>query len=195
MSNWIDLIGAVLPLNPMVSGSGLTAYLLLFASVVGGLAMSLQWVSSKRRAAFLSYHKLISQAAFLLVFIHALVFFLAKYKILGWQDVLIPFWAQFHRTEIAVGIIAAYFMILLIATSLRIAMRALRFENWRLVHMLSYVCFWLSVYHSAALAKGSNALFLAWIYPATVSLVAALTLLRLWKLGRRLQASDENSAG
>ena len=64
MSNWIDFIGSVLPLNPMISGSGLTAYLLLFASVAGGLAMSLQWIPAKRRAVFLSYHKFISQAAF-----------------------------------------------------------------------------------------------------------------------------------
>ena len=195
MQNWLDLVGAVLPLNPMVRGSGLTAYLLLFISVAGGLVLSLQWIPAKYRPAFFSYHRLFSQAALLMTLLHALTFFAAKYAAVSWLDMLVPFWAQRHTAEIGVGIIATYIMALLVVTSGQTVMKALRFENWRLVHILSYAAYWLALYHSVALAKSGNALFLNGLYPATVGLVSALTLLRLWKLVGRLQTSHENSAG
>lgn len=195
MSHWIEITSQLIPWNSIVRGSGLAAYLLLFVSVAGGLMLSVQWISARSRPAFLSYHRLFSLASLIMTAIHVLAFVVAKKQILSWQDVLVPFWTAHYKMEIAVGILAAYIILLLAVTSTRAVMRSLRFDNWRLVHLLAFAGYWLALYHSVALAKSSNALFQSLLYPATVSLVTALILLRLWKAAGRLRAAHEHSAG
>ena len=192
---WLHWAGEFFTAGNIVRGSGLAAYVLLFLIVAGGMALSLQLLSPRQRAVFLEYHRLISISAVLMLVLHALAFFIGKYEFLTWQDVLIPFWTQRHTAEIAVGILAAYMMGALLLTSFRSVMKAIRFDNWRLIHFLAFPCYWMALYHSVALAKSSNSLFLSYVYPSTASLVAGLTLLRIWKLVERRLATNESAAG
>ena len=192
---WLHWAGEIFTTGSIVRGSGLAAYVLLFLIVAGGMALSMQLLSPRQRTVFLEYHRLISVAAVLMLVVHSLAFFLGKYEFLSWQDVLIPFWTKRHTAEIAVGIIATYMMAALIFSSFRSVMKAIRFDNWRLIHFFAFPCYWMALYHSVALAKSSNELFLSYVYPATASLVAALTLLRIWKLIERRFLADESAAG
>lgn len=192
---WLHWASDIFTASNMVRGSGLAAYTLLFLIVAGGMAISLQLLSPRQRTLFLEYHRLMSISAALMLVVHALVFFIGKYQFLTWQDVLIPFWTQRHSLEIGVGILSTYMMGALFLTSFRSVMQRLHFENWRLIHWLAFPCYWLALYHSVALDRSSNALFLSYVYPATASIVAALTLLRIWKMVERLFAAHESAAG
>ena len=195
MLNYLTNIGDVFSAAHIVRGSGMAAYVLLFAVVSGGLLLSLQFLPSKGRANFLAYHKSVSIAAGVMLLVHGLSFFLDKYKYLHWQDVLVPFWTNHKTVEIATGIIAAYILVALVVASLPSVMKAMRYENWRMFHYLAFACFWIALYHGVMLGKAGNELFLSFIYPATASLVTALTLMRIWKIVERWIPADESSAG
>lgn len=179
----------------MVRGSGQAAYLLLFLIVAGGLLLSLKLIPSRHRAGFLSYHRLISFATLIMILVHGLVFFIDKYQYLTWADVLVPFRTSHHTWEIAAGIIAVYTMGVIVVTSLRTVMKKLGWENWRIAHYLAFPCFLISLYHSVALGKSGNVLFISVLYPATASLVIALTALRVWKAVERRRTANEGTVG
>lgn len=179
----------------MVRGSGMAAYILLFLIVAGGLLLSVKLVPARRRAVFLSYHRFITAATVILLLIHGAAFFISQYQYLSWADVLIPFWTQRHTWEIAAGIIAVYTMGVLFMTSLRSVMKTIGWGKWRITHYLAFPCYWIALYHSIALGKSNNALFLNYLYPATASIIIALTVLRIWKTVERRKTANENSAG
>ena len=195
MLSWLTNIGEVFSASNIVRGSGMTAYVLLFAVVGGGLLLSLQLLPAKGRASFLAYHKAVSIAALVMLFVHGLSFFFDKYQYLQWQDVLVPFWTHHKTTEIATGIIAAYVLVALAVASLPSVMKALRYENWRMFHYLAFACYWIALYHGVMLGKANNALFLSFVYPVTASLVTSLTLMRIWKIVERWVPADESSVG
>ena len=179
----------------MVRGSGQAAYLLLFLIVASGLLLSMKMIPTRYRTGFLSYHRLISFATLIMILVHGLAFFIDKNQYLSWADVLVPFWTSHHTGEIAVGIIAVYTMGVIVVTSFRAIMKKLGWENWRLAHYLAFPCYLMSLYHSVALGKSSNALFMSVLYPATASIVIALTALRVWKAVERRRTANESSVG
>ena len=179
----------------MVRGSGQAAYLLLFLIVAGGLLLSMKMIPSRYRTGFLSYHRLISFASLIMILFHGLAFFIDKNQYLSWTDVLVPFCISHHTAEIAAGIITVYTMGVIILTSFRAVMKKLGWENWRLAHYLAFPCWLMSLYHSVALGKSSNALFMSVLYPATASIVIALTALRVWKAVERRRTENESSVG
>ena len=195
MLNGLNQSLVIFSAGNMVSGSGQAAYVLLFLIVAGGLLMSMKLIPIRYRAAFLSYHRLISFATLLMIIIHGLAFFIDKNQYLSWADVLVPFWTSHHTWEIAAGIIAVYTMGVIVVTSLRAVMKKLGWENWRLAHYLAFPCYLISLYHSVALGKSGNALFMSVLYPATASIVIALTALRVWKAVERRRTANEGSVG
>ena len=179
----------------MVRGSGLAAYILLFLIVAGGLLLSMKLVPTRHRAAFLSYHRLITFASIIMLVVHCAAFFIDKYKYLSWADVFIPFWTTHHTWEIAAGIIAVYTMGVIAITSVRSVMKKIGWENWKLAHYLAFPCYLIALYHSVALGKSSNVLFMSLLYPATVSIILSLTALKVWKVVERRQTANESSIG
>lgn len=179
----------------MVRGSGLAAYILLFLIVAGGLLLSMKLVPTRHRVAFLSYHRLITFASIIMLVVHCAAFFIDKYKYLSWADVFIPFWTPHHTWEIAAGIIAVYTMGVIAITSVRSVMKKIGWENWQLAHYLAFPCYLIALYHSVALGKSSNVLFMSLLYPATVSIILSLTALKAWKVVERRQTANEGSIG
>lgn len=179
----------------MVRGSGMAAYILLFLVVAGGMMISLKLPPIRWRGGFLVYHRLITIAAMVMLLIHGLAFFIDKYQMLSWADVLIPFWIKRHSGEIAAGIIAVYTMGIITGSSHRSVMKSLGWEKWRKIHYLAFPCYWIALYHSVTLSKSSNALFLSFFYPATAGIVIALTGLRIWRAVERRKSMNEHSVG
>jgi DMSO/TMAO reductase YedYZ heme-binding membrane subunit len=179
----------------MVSGSGLAAYILLFLVVAGGMLLSMKLIPVSLRVGFLSYHRLITGATAGMLLIHGVAFFIDKYQFLSLWDVLVPFWTKHHSREIAAGIIAVYTMGMIAITSLRSVMKKIGWGKWRIAHYLAFPCYLLALWHSVALGKSSNALFMLFLYPATVSIIIALTALRVWKAVERRQTANESTTG
>ena len=119
----------IFSVGSMVRGSGLAAYILLFLIVAGGLLLSMKLIPTRHRAAFLSYHRLITFATLFMLAIHALAFYIDKYNYLSWADIFIPFWTQHHTLEIAAGIFAVYTMVVITMTSVRSVMKRFGWEH------------------------------------------------------------------
>ena len=185
----------IFSVGSMVRGSGLASYILLFLIVAGGLLLSMKLIPTRHRAAFLSYHRLITFASLIMLAIHALAFFIDKYQYLSWADIFIPFWTPHHSWEIAAGIVAVYTMVVITMTSVRSVMKKLGWEHWKIAHYLAFPCYLISLYHSVALGKSSNVLFMSFLYPATTSIIIALTALRVWKAFERRKTANESSVG
>ena len=180
----------------IVRGSGMAAYIMLFSVVAGGMMLSVKWIPDRRRNEFLSCHRLLSLAAIVMVLIHGVAFFIGKYDYLSLTDVLLPFGAKHHPWEIAAGIIAVYTMVIIVISSVHSIMKSMGWQKWRIAHYLAFPCYFLSLWHSAALANPSHLMFLSFFYPATASVVIALALLQGWKaLERRRAASGHITGG
>jgi DMSO/TMAO reductase YedYZ heme-binding membrane subunit len=179
----------------IVRGSGMAAYLLLFSVIAGGMLLSVKWIPDRWRKGFLSYHRLLSLAAIVMVLIHGAAFFIGKYDYLALTDVLLPFGAKHQPWEFAAGIIAVYTMVIIAISSVHFLMKAMGWQKWRIAHHLAFPCYFLSLWHSAALAKPSHLMFLSLFYPATASVVIALALLQVWKALERRRAASGNTTG
>ena len=180
----------------IVRGSGMAAYVLLFSVVAGGMLLSVKLIPDHRRKEFLSYHRVLSLAAIVMVLIHGVAFFIEKYDYLSLKDVLVPFWTKHQPWEIATGIIAVYTMVIIVISSVHCIMKSMGWQKWRIAHCLAFPCHFLSLWHSVALAKTSHIIFLSVFYPATASLLIALALLQGWKtLERRRAASGHITGG
>ena len=179
----------------IVRGSGMAAYLLLFSVVAGGMLLSGKLIPDRRRKGFLSYHRLLSLASIVMVLIHGAAFFTGKYDYLALTDVLLPFGAKHQPWEIAAGIIAVYTLVIIAISSVHFLMKAMGWQKWRIAHSLAFPCYFLSLWHSAALAKHSHTVFLSFIYPATASVVIALALLQVWKALERRRAARGHITG
>lgn len=192
MSNWLTLLTDVFSTWHIARGTGLTAYVLLFMVTAGGLAMSLQLIPPKYRAEFLGLHRSSTVAAGVMLLLHATVLLFDRHVAFSPADVWLPFWASNSAVEMAAGIVAFYTLVTLSFTSVRSIMKAIGFENWRFTHYLAFPCYILALYHGIMLGTDSGALPIRLLYQSTVSIILAMTLLRIWKAVGKKVAVGEN---
>lgn len=194
MSNWLKIVTDVFSTWHIARGTGLTAYVLLFLITGGGLALSLQLVPPKIRAAFLGLHRNTAVAAVIMLLLHGSILIFDRHVAFSLADVWVPFWASQKTLEMATGIIAFYTLAALVFTSLRSVMKAIGFENWRFTHYLAFPCYVLALYHGIMLGTDSGAPAIRFLYQSTASIILAMTLLRIGKSVGKKVAASENPA-
>lgn len=130
----------------VVRASGLVAYALLTATVVGGLLLSTRVLQRRPTPAWLlDWHRFVGGLAVVATVLHVVAVWFDDYIDFGVVDLLVPFVSPWRPTALAFGIVGLYLMLAIELTSL--ARRRMSLRWWRRVHRLALPAFAVSTVH------------------------------------------------
>jgi len=157
---------------------GILAFIFLSLSVFISLSKKANYNFS---LSIFKYHHDISIFAILFAFLHIINNLLDNYRwSLNLGDL---FWFDFSSTArimISLGVIALYLMIIIVITSLSPKMIGfLKYNNWKRVHLLSYLLYILVIIHSLFIGTDLNLSNLGGISIIAFVILAILTLVNL----------------
>ena len=169
---------------PWIAGRtfGMAAYGAMLLMVLVGLWMRHPWRSgwtAVHPEAMLRLHAALAASVVVLLVGHVTSLALDRYAGVGWPGVFVPGAALYRPWPVAVGVCAAYGLLLVAGTAGiggRLVGRA-----WRPVHLLSLPVFAAVWCHG--LLAGSDGLRLRVLYGTTGALVAALAATRVLAAG------------
>jgi len=158
--------------------TGFVAYLLLWGSVTWGLLLSTgtgrAWM---RPPQLLDAHQFLSAAGAGFACFHSLVLMGDRYVSFPLRAVILPFGGSYEPLLVALGQIAAWLCLLLIA-SFHVR-RHIGGRAWRRLHYASFVAFWLAVAHGLLLGSERTTVWANVVYLTTASVVTFLTFHRI----------------
>jgi DMSO/TMAO reductase YedYZ heme-binding membrane subunit len=165
--------------------SGIVAWLFLSASVIWGVILSTKAFPERRRPAWLlDLHRWLGGLTMSFVAVHLLALVADNYTHFDLGDLAIPYASDWKPGAVAVGVVAAWFLVAVELTSF--AMKRLPRRVWHSIHLTSYAVFWLASIH-AALAGTDRSLGLYQV-TAAASIVAVA-----WALLYRLNTRRANN--
>ena len=158
---------------------GLTAYLLLSAGVVLGLALSLHWQSPRwPRIINNELHNFLTLLASIFVGIHVLAVWIDPYTHFGISEILVPLASHYRPLWMALGIVGLYLGVAVgISTWLR---PKIGYVWWRRLHVLTLVLFAVVTVHGIATGSDTSTWWATTIYAICSVVVASLVGLRIW---------------
>lgn len=177
-------------MNPQVwwyvaRGAGITAWLLLTASIMFGIVLTAGLFPKHRRPAWLlDLHRALGGLTVCFVAIHIGALIADNFVHFDVIDVIVPFASSWKTWQVALGVFALWGLVAVEATSL--AMKRLPRSTWRAIHLTSYVVFVLTSLHGTfAGTDASNRLYLWTSIGVTVVLMLAVTYRILVGASRR----------
>ncbi|MEO7001277.1 MAG: iron reductase [Ktedonobacterales bacterium] len=162
---------------------GFTAYGLLAAAVIVGLALSMQWQTPRwPRLVNSELHNFLTLLALIFTALHVLAVWLDPFTHFTWLEMLIPFTSYYRPTWMALGIVAFYLGIAIgISTWVR---PAIGYALWRKLHVLTLAIFALTTVHGMATGSDTQTWWALAIYIVSALAVTALLCVRLLKTGK-----------
>lgn len=158
---------------------GILSYILafiVFAFGIGVYTKNIYWIIRSENA--IEIHKYLSISLWVVLTIHIFSLLFDNYIKLTVIQLLVPFQAQHKPFDISLGIFAFYAFLAIIISSLYFRMR--HKKMWRKLHYLTYVFFWLGLFHGVAIGSDTNTTYMQYIYWITGVLGVLLVLYRLW---------------
>jgi predicted ferric reductase len=157
---------------------GLTAYVLLTAAVIVGLALSLKYQSPRwPRLINSEWHNYLTLLSTIFLGVHVLAVTVDPYTHFGLSEILVPLASHYRPFWMALGIVGLY---LGIAIGISTWMRPLiGYQVWRRLHVLTLVVYALATVHG--IFTGTDTLtWWGWgLYICSIVPVAILTAIRL----------------
>ncbi len=157
--------------------SGLLAWVLLSASVVGGLLAGTQLARGRMNSGTWAQglHKFVGTLAVVFTAIHLVSVLAADQLRIGLRELLVPFVRPDNPVAQGCGVLAFY---LLVAIALTSWLRAvLSWRWWRCVHLLAFPLWSLASVHMVL--AGSDITILGWAPTAVAVVILFLAVLRL----------------
>ena len=166
--------------------SGVVGWLLLTASVLWGILMPAKLTMKQRPAWMLDLHRGLAGLTIGFVAIHLVALVADSYVEFTVADLVIPFASDWKPIPVALGVLAAWLLVIVQATSL--AMKRLPRRTWHRIHMASYLSFFLTSLHGTfAGTDASSPLYQATSLAALAAVIFA-TIFRI--LTRRRPRSE-----
>lgn len=166
--------------------SGLVAWAVVSASVVWGLLVSTRsWSKRPGRGWVLDLHRFLGALAVVFTAVHVAALVADSYVHLGAADVLVPFASGWRPAAVAWGVVAAYLLVAVEATSL--LQRRLPRRVWRAVHLLSFPLWVLATAHLFTAGADAASPAVRYANVVTAATVLGLVVFRL-ALPRRRHA-------
>ncbi len=163
---------------------GITAYLLLFASMVWGLFLSGQHVKDWSPGTLtLTMHTAIAWLALLLGFTHALLLLGDTYFSYTLSDILVPFTGPYRPLAVGLGTLALW-LTLVVTLSFQVK-RQIGHRVWKWIHMTSYLAFGLVTLHGLTAGTDSTLLGFRLLTGGVVLLIVLLLGIRMGKAQAR----------
>jgi DMSO/TMAO reductase YedYZ heme-binding membrane subunit len=163
-----------------VRATGLVAWVLVTASVVWGLLLSLRRVARPRPAWMLDLHRYLGALALVFVVLHVGALAFDRFIGFDWDDLLVPYASAWRPGAVAWGIAAAYLLVGVEVSSL--LARHLRRGLWHAVHLLGYVVFAAVTAHALLAGADADVPAVQVFALASSALVVLLTMARLLTL-------------
>lgn len=161
----------------VVRASGLVAYALLTAAVVGGLLLSTRALQRRASPAWLlDWHRFVGGLGVVATVLHVAAVWFDDYIEFGVVDLVVPFASPWRPTAIAFGIVGLYLMLAIELTSL--VRRRMPQRWWRRIHRLALPSLVLSTVH--LLMAGEDADEPAVLLAVGVGVGVTLVLGVLW---------------
>jgi DMSO/TMAO reductase YedYZ heme-binding membrane subunit len=157
--------------------SGIVAWVLVTASVVWGLSLTMRLTKRPRPAWVLDLHRFLGGLAVIFTAVHLVGLIADSYVFFGAYQILIPFAATWKPAPVAIGIVAMYLLVAVEGTSL--FMKHLPREIWHRIHMASYGVFVLVTAHALLAGTDTSSSWARMYALASGSLVAVLTMIRV----------------
>jgi predicted ferric reductase len=162
----------------MTRASGITAWLMLTASVIWGIVLSTKAFAKHRRPAWLfDLHRWLGGLTVLFVTIHIAALVADNYTHFGVKEIALPYASNWKPGAVALGVLGMWLLVAIELTSL--AMKRLPKKVWRYVHMSSYVLFWLTSLHGAFAGTDRSRLLYQGTAVASLLAVAWATMYRI----------------
>lgn len=188
-------------MNPSVywylaRAGGLTAWCLLWASIVWGLLLSTRLGGRRPGAAWLlDLHRFLGGTAVVFVALHVGGLMMDRFVSFGPADVFVPFASSWRPGAVAWGVVAGYLVAAIEATSL--LRRWLPRRWWHRVHETSFVVFGCSAVHAFSAGSDHGNVVVQWSAIAMAAVVVFLTTYRAFARpsGPVRVAADPSSAG
>jgi predicted ferric reductase len=177
----------------LVRSAGITAYLLLVASMVWGMLVSSKLIRDWSPGVLsTTMHNTVSVLALVFSIIHMLLLLVDKYVTFTLPDILIPFIGPYRPAAVGLGIIAVW-LIAVITISFPLQKR-IGYRAWKWLHMSSYAVFGLVTLHALFAGTDSSLLGFRILIAASVLAVVTLLLLRLKGTPRQKQLQPKRPA-
>jgi sulfoxide reductase heme-binding subunit YedZ len=159
-------------------GAGAVSLLMLTGSVVLGLVTVTRFQHAEWPR-FFNYemHRRISLLAIVFLAVHILAAVFDPFTNLGLAAALVPLASSYRPLPVAIGVVALYLFVALIATSL--LRRHIGQRTWRVIHWASYAMWPLAVLHG--ITAGSDALAL-WMLGIDALCVTAVAAALAWRV-------------
>jgi|tagenome__1003787_1003787.scaffolds.fasta_scaffold20880595_1 ferredoxin-NADP reductase/DMSO/TMAO reductase YedYZ heme-binding membrane subunit len=162
----------------LARSTGLVAWALLALTVTWGLLLRTRLLADWTPWAWTSsVHRFLGVLAVLFTGMHLTGLLLDTYIGFGLRDILVPLASSWRPVPVALGVLAGYLLLAVLATSL-IASRLPR-RWWHRVHLTSYLLFWLATMHFIAAGTDATHAAVRTAVAAAVTLVLLLTLARV----------------
>ena len=164
--------------------SGITLYVLLWASMMLGLGLTTKYLDRRvSRATVFSLHAYVTALSYGFLAMHMLSLSADRFSAFSMRDLLIPFHSPVREPWTGFGVIAGYLMV---GTGLSFSLRKLTgYRAWRIVHWLTFLLYLTALAHG--LGGGTDAVFrpVFMMYLGTAGLLAAVVLIRIGRSRKR----------
>lgn len=179
MNQVIDYLASYLSIWYVTRAAGITAYLLLFLSMMSGILYKLPANSASFNKYLLQIHESTGWLGLLFGMTHGLVLLFEKnytnYTII---NILIPFTTKQQVLSLSLGILAFYgILTLIISTDF---LKKLGKKTWKSIHFLSFPTFFLALMHGILMGSDTNNIVMILLYSITGIAILSLTIMRLW---------------
>jgi methionine sulfoxide reductase heme-binding subunit len=158
--------------------AGISAYLALAASVLGGLLLSTSladaWIA---RARSVEVHRWLSAVALGLIAGHALLLLGDPYVRLDVLDLLLPFVSAYRPLAVGLGVLAGYAAVVVFGSFW--FRRRLGQRGWRRLHYLAFPTLALVTAHGALAGTDAGTSWMRLVYLTATALVLWLTAYRV----------------
>ncbi len=162
--------------------AGFAGYLLLWASVVTGMAVSLRVRLLKvPMTVVLESHRIVSALALSFVFGHAFALILDPVVHFSPVDAVVPFTSAYRLWQTGAGTIALWLLVVVLGTTAAPAIFS--YARWRALHYLSFPCWGMALLHGITAGSDTSAGPVLAIYVLTAASVAAFGTVRAFGRG------------
>jgi hypothetical protein len=163
--------------------AGLVSWVLLAAATLWGLALSTKVLGRRPRPNWLlDLHRWLGGTALAFTGVHVVALLADQYIHFGLNEIFIPLASKWHPVAVAWGIVAAYLLVAVEATSL--ARARLSKRTWHRVHTASFVLFVMATVHGLTAGTDGKTAAARLVALIVGTVFVGLTALRLAEVAR-----------
>ena len=161
----------------LARASGITAYVLLTASVLAGLVLkSRPFGRALKPASVIDVHRFLALLGLGMLIVHGVTLMLDRTLRMPLAGLVIPGASPYRTAAVAAGVVGAELMLLIYVSFLlrsRIGAR-----NWRRLHWATYLVFLLATVHGVASGTDSGQ---PWAHAVYLGAVGAVAFATAWR--------------